>query len=156
MLLGTACNSTGCLENRNSVPLAGFYDASTEKSVTLDSLEIVGLDMPIDTPLYAAGERLQQVYLPMRSVQSTTTWLFHYRYKELDTDALTDTLHFAYYSTPYFASADCGVVYHYLITEMSHTDHLIERVVISDSLITNLDVQQISIYFKMQEEEAAQ
>lgn len=152
MLIMAACNSTGCLQNRNSVPLAGFYSVSGQ-SIIVDSLDVVGLDMPIDTPLYSAGEKLKSVYLPMRSTQPSTTWLFRYRSKGLDFDQLIDTLTFVYDSKPYFASTDCGVIYKYHITSLKCTNHLIERVEITDSVITNFDIEQIKIFFRTQEEE---
>ena len=152
-LLISACNSRGCLENRNSLPLAGFYNAYTEKPLALDSVEVIGLGMPAEQPLYSVGERPTTAYLPMRSTQNSTSWLFKYRKKALDFDANVDTLSFVYESTPYFASSDCGVIYKYLITEMTCTDHIIERVEIVDSLITNVDIQRIKIFFRVDEEE---
>lgn len=146
----TSCSSTGCLENRNSVPLAGFYDG-TGASVALDSLQITGVGMPDDDPLLAAGDRVSSIYLPMRSVQQSTAWVFSYKWKDLDFSELNDTLAFDYDTAPYFASTDCGVINKYRITRMSHTTHLIDSVVLADSLITNVDIEQIKIYFRTAE-----
>lgn len=143
----SSCNSSGCLENRNSVPLAGFYEG-TGASVALDSLQITGVGMPVDDPLLAAGDRVSSIYLPMRSVQQSTAWVFSYKWKDLDFSELNDTLAFDYDTTPYFASTDCGVINRYRITRMSYTTHLIDSVVLADSLITNVDIEQIKIYFR--------
>ncbi len=39
-------------------------------------------------------------------------------------------------------------MYRYYITEMTHTTHLIDSVAITDSLVTNLDVERIKIFFR--------
>lgn len=147
-----SCSSDGCLENRSSLPLAGFY-SSKDEAISLDSLEISGIGALDPEPLISAGERISTVYLPMRSTETTTAWQFAYRYKYLD--GLCDTISFTYSSDPYFASYDCGVVYKYHIEEMHHTFHLIDSVIITDSLVTNTDIQRIKIYFRTNDESEA-
>lgn len=148
MLTLAGCNTNGCLENRNSVPLAGFYSDSTLKQILIDSIQITGDGMPEDDPLLESGSRVKEVYLPMRSTHQSTSWVFSYKQKNLDYPELNDTVTFDYDSTPYFAGNECGVVYYYHITHMDYTTHLIDSVAITDSLITNVDVERIQIYFR--------
>lgn len=148
-----ACNTNGCLENRNSVPLAGFYSYSTLKPITVDSVQITGLDMPEDDPLLKAGTSANQIYMPMRSTRPSTTWVLSYKQKALDRAELNDTLTFDYESKPFFAGNECGVVYYYDIKRMAHTRHLIDSVALTDSLITNVDMERIQIYFRTAEPE---
>lgn len=82
-----------------------------------------------------------------------TSWCFAYKTEELDYPEFNDTISFGYESKPYFASDECGAVYHYLITECRTTTHLIDSVIVTDSLITNLDRVRIHIYFRTAEEE---
>lgn len=149
----TSCNTSGCTENRNAVPLAAFLDPATDSSITLDSLSIYGVDQPNDSILSPAGEKVAQVYLPMRPTHSSVQWCFAYKWKALDYPELNDTIAFDYTSTPIFASEECGAYYRYRITEMTYTDHLIERVEIVDSLITNIDKVYLNIYFRVDNEE---
>ena len=153
VLLTAGCNTSGCMENRSSVPLAGFYSASDGAAISLDSIEISGQNAPGDSVLSPAGTPVSKIYLPMRSTQDATTWIFAYRWKELDHPEINDTITFHYSTTPYFASEECGVVYHYNITSLSHTSHLIDSVGISDSLITNTDIERIKIYFRTARED---
>lgn len=146
-----SCNSNGCLENRSSLPLAGFY-SSSDQPISLDSIEISGIGALDPEPLISAGERISTVYLPMRSTDTSTAWQFAYRYKSILDGQLCDTISFGYSATPYFASYDCGVVYHYRIEQMHHTTHLIDSVIITDSLVTNTDIQRIKIYFRTNDE----
>lgn len=154
VMVVAGCNSTGCLENRNSVPLAGFYASATGDKIQLQNVQINGLGN--DTvALMSPTQRVSQVYLPMRSTQPSTTWVISYKDEELDGPEFNDTISFHYDSEPFFASEECGVIYKYHIRQLDATDHLIDSVVLADSVITNVDVEQIRIYFrvKIQEEE---
>lgn len=150
LLALSACNASGCLENRSSVPLAGFYAAdSAGSSISLDSVQITGLGMPDSDPLVKAGTRTASVYLPMRAAEQSATWLFAYKWRDLDFPELVDTIALQYTSDPYFASVECGVIFKYRITRLDHTTHLIDSIVLADSLITNTDVERMRIYFRV-------
>ena len=79
----SGCNTSGCLENRSSVPLVGFYDSATEKSISLDSLEIYGADAPGDSILSAPGTPISQIYLPMRATKDNVMWFIAVSYTHL-------------------------------------------------------------------------
>lgn len=151
MLVG-GCNTSGCLENRNSVPLAGFYASGSDNQITLRNVQINGLGN--DTvAILEPSQRASQVYLPMRSTQSSTSWVISYKDEELDGPEYNDTISFHYDSEPYFASEECGVIYKYHIRQLDATSHLIDSVVLADSVITNVDIEQIRIYFRVQIDE---
>ncbi len=150
-MLLAGCNSVGCTDNHNSIPLAGFYSMSTFAPISLDSLAIGGVDAPGDSLLLAPSTQAQQVYLPLRAAQTVTEFVIAYRRKALDYPELCDTLRFEYRATPYFASEDCGAMYHYRITSLTHTCHLIDSVGISDSTVTNVERETISIFFRTAE-----
>ncbi len=130
------------------MPYAGFYDSSTGSAITLDSLQIYGLGMSEDDPISAAGERISALYLPMRSTQQSTGWIIAYKWSYLDYPQLNDTIVFDYTSSPRFASEECGVIYDYHIDEYRYTTHLIDSVIVTDSLITNIDLERIKVYFR--------
>lgn len=145
-----SCNATGCTDNQNSLPLAGFYSADTEASITIDSLEIGGVVAPDDSLLYKSGTALTEIYLPLRATASQTAYYFRYTQEAIDYDDLNDTITFDYSSQPYFASEECGAMYHYRITSLHYTRHIIDSIGISpdDSLITNENLQRIKIFFR--------
>lgn len=149
--LWTACSNVGCTENRNSLPLAGFYSSSTGKSITVDSIEIGGVGAPSDSLLLDAGTKVSMLYLPFRAVSPQTVFYVRYKSAALDFPWLVDTLKFDYEAKPFFASEDCGAMYHYLITNFTFTTHLIDSVTVTDSLITNVDRETIRIYFRTAE-----
>lgn len=148
-----SCNTSGCTENRNAVPLAAFFDSTNENAIQLDSIKVSGVNAPGDTVLSAAGQKISQVYLPMRPTQKSVEWCFAYKWKRLDDPRLNDSISFEYESEPYFASEECGAYYRYQITRMDYTKHLIDSVAIVDSLITNIDKVYINIYFRVASEE---
>lgn len=147
------CNSSGCTENRNALPLAEFYNSATGRAVGLDSLEISGVDAPGDSALSSPGPTISQIYLPMRPTETQTAWCVAYKWRDLDFAELNDTISFDYQTEPYFASEECGATYRYRITGMAYTEHLIDSVVIVDPLITNIDKAYFRIYFRGESDE---
>lgn len=159
MLLHTACNTSGCLDNRSSLPLAEFRSSTTGDAISVDSLEVVGVDAPDGDVLSEATPAKSQLYLPMRSTKNSTAWRFIYRQKALAEAGVEDEIAFDYESIPYFASEECGATYRYRVTQVRHTTNVIDSVVMADSLITNVDRVNILIYFRTavpDEEGAAQ
>lgn len=142
------CNTSGCLDNQSALPLAEFRSSATGAVISVDSLEVAGVDAPEGDVLSEAKPAKSQLYLPMRSTHSSTAWRFIYRQKALDFEELIDTVGFDYESMPYFASEECGATYRYRVTRVHNTTHLIDSVVMADSLITNIDQVSILIYFR--------
>lgn len=148
-----SCNTSSCLDNRSSLPLAEFRSSSTDKAISVDSLEVVGVDAPDGAVLSEAKPAKSQLYLPMRSTRNSTSWRFVYRQKALEAAGVEDVITFDYESIPYFASEECGATYRYRVTSVDYTDNVIDRVVMADSLITNVDKVSILIYFRTAEPE---
>lgn len=144
----TGCNTTGCTENQNSVPLAGFYSYNTGEAISIDSLAIGGLGAPGDSLLVAPSARASSVYLPFRSTESYTTFTIRYMQKALQEAGVYDQITFYYESQPWFASEECGAMYHYRITRVAHTYQILDSVGISDSLITNIEREDIRLFFR--------
>jgi len=143
-----ACNSTGCTDNQNSVPLAGFYSMTTGDAISVDSLAISGVGAPNDSLLLGPSERASSVYLPLRSGETATTFVIKYMQKALAQYGLEDRITFYYEAQPWFASEECGAMYHYRITRVSHTSQLLDSVGISDSLVTNVERETIGLFFR--------
>ncbi len=148
------CSNTACLDNKSAIPLAGFYSMATRHSIAVDSLQIGGVDAPDDSLLVDIAAA-QEVYLPMRSSHTTTSFFIHYATKAFCDPRLNDTLTFDYIAEPYFASDECGAMYVYRVNKLTYTKHLIDSVGIVDSLITNVNKRYIQIFFRTVAEEAA-
>lgn len=147
------CNTTGCLDNQSALPLAELRSSTTGSAISVQGLRISGVGAPSDSALTSGSTAVSTVYLPMRSSESSTSWCFHYTQEGLDDPSLNDTVTFGYESIPYFASEECGAMYYYQVNHVSTTTHLIDSVVVADSLITNVEATRIYIYFKTAAEE---
>lgn len=141
------CSTSGCLENQNSLPLAGFYSSQTGTEISIDSVQIGGVGAPNDSLLLKSGSA-STLYMPFRSRSEVTSFYFRYTQKLLMEYGIEDTVTFHYKSIPYFASEECGAMYQYRITKVTTTNNLIDSVGVTDSLITNLDIERIKIYFR--------
>ena len=131
VMLTAGGNTAGCPDNHSSIPSAGFYSMSTLRAISVDSLTIGGVDAPCDS----------------------TSFFIHYNHKALNDPRLNDTITFDYDSYPYFASAECGAMYQYRITRVEYTRHLVDSVGIVDSLICNIDLEQIHIYMRTSDDD---
>lgn len=156
VLAAASCNTTGCLDNQSAIPLAGFRSSATGTDISVAGVRISGVGAPGDSALTSGSGSISQVYLPMRSTARSTSWCFHYTQEGLDDPALNDTVTFDYESIPYFASEECGAMYRYMIEHVGTTTHLIDSVVVADSLITNVEATRIYIYFRTADPEEPQ
>lgn len=144
----TACSSDGCLNNQSAIPLADFYSSETDSPISLNIIEISGVNVPNDSILLAGGTVASSVYLPMRSTKPSTSWCLHYTQENISMPELNDTVTFIYDSEAYFASYECGAMYRYHITEVRNTTHLLDSVAVLDSLVTNVDKTYMRFYFR--------
>ncbi|MDD2961424.1 MAG: DUF6452 family protein [Muribaculaceae bacterium] len=142
-----SCTSE-CLDNKNSIGLAGFYSASTKKSITIDSITVYGKDAPGDTMILENQQNVTQVYLPMRLNTSSVQFVLHYEQKLISSPLLNDTVTMNYEAIPYFASEECGSMYWYKINDFVYTEHIVDSVAIPSMMITNADVETIKIFLR--------
>lgn len=71
------CNTTGCVDNQSSIPLAGFYSYETLGAISLSNISVGGVDAPNDS-LLLDHESVAEVYLPFRSLQDETVFFIRY------------------------------------------------------------------------------
>lgn len=139
-LMAGGCSTTGCLNNQNSLPLAGFYSAADGSAVSVSNLTVRGAGAPNDSALLAPERTASTVYLPFRPARQSAQFLFQ-------CGDFADVVTFNYESVPYFASEECGAMWEYKITEVTCDGSLyVAKVEITDSLVTNLEKERIRIY----------
>ncbi|MDE7411999.1 MAG: hypothetical protein K2M94_08175 [Paramuribaculum sp.] len=143
-----SCNSVGCTDNQNALPLAGLFSSETKQAITLSGIAVGGVGAPHDSLLYRSNQSLKEIYFPFRAAERTTSFYLHYTQSGLDDPMYNDTITFNYDASPQFVSEDCGAMYFYTITSSRYTTHLIDSVKVTDPYITNIDQQRIQIYFR--------
>lgn len=141
-----SCDST-CDDNRNTLPLAGFYAMVEGKmqSVSVDSLQIVGLGAPGDSILSDMHSMASTVHLPFRIDQDETAYDFIAR-KDKNT-SIHDKVIFRYSRVPQFVSQECGVSYRFNINQISWEGAFIDSVTCPKGYIDNHPLENIHIYF---------
>lgn len=140
LLLG-GCSNEGCMNNRNSIPMAGFYRLADEEKLSVSKLEIYGVGSPGDSLLLDTARSSNQVYLPLRGMQPSAQFVFK-------AGNLTDTLTIDYNSYPFFDGEDCGAMWRYELTSVSYLHRLIDSVFVTDPLITNVERERLMIFLK--------
>ncbi len=139
------CSTGACYDNQNSLPKAGFYASGSGDAVKVSGLAVGGLGAPNDSLLCEASETVSEVYLPFNPEASETSFTFKH-------GLFADIVTFGYETIPYYASADCGAVWRFRIRSVRWQGMLIDSVAVVDSLITNVDAQQLKIFLNPGEE----
>lgn len=144
LLVVTAACSDTCTENKNALPLAGFYRSGDNEQVSVDSLLITGIGAPGDSALSEASTAKSQIYLPFRIDGDTTRYIF--------TDArpsrmVDDTVTFIYSRIPRFVNVECGVSYIFDIRDIRFTGTLIDSITCPNGFIDNTNAENLKIYF---------
>lgn len=142
VMLVASCSGEGCTNNRNSIPLAGFYQLGTEQQVTVSHMPIYGVGAPNDSSLIDTTRNSQQVYLPLRGNMTQAAFVF-------DGGPVKDTLTINYESYPYYDGEDCGAMWRYLIHDVIYTRNFIDSVLVTDPLITNIERERLMIFLRL-------
>lgn len=141
------CSTDECLDNKNALPLAGFYSSEEPlQAVSLSGLTITGMGCVGDSVVNDRGS-ISRTYLPFRIDSDSTSFIIDYIGSRLESLADADTLTFVYDRVPWFESAACGAMYNFKIREISTTLHAIDSVTCPSGVITNTDGENIRIYF---------
>lgn len=148
------CSNAECYDNQNSLPLAGFYSSErVPQAISIDSISIYGIGAPGDSILQDSVKGLSQVYLPFRIDQNSTTYEIRYLWGLAGIFGMYDRITFNYDIIPMFVSTACGTVYYYKMTSIESTHNLIDSVVCPTGEITNANIENLKIYFKVSEGE---
>ncbi|MCH5227557.1 MAG: hypothetical protein J1F16_07080 [Muribaculaceae bacterium] len=150
LVIAGGCSTSECYDNQNSLPLAGFYtSAARPQAISLDSISILGIGAPGDSILQDSVRTISQVYLPFRLDQNSTTYEIQYLSALPGIYYISDYITFNYDILPMFVSAACGAVYYYKITSIETTHNFIDSVTCPSGEITNANIENLKIYFRV-------
>lgn len=148
------CSTSECYDNQNSLPLAGFYSSQeVPAAISLDSISILGVGAPGDSILQDSVRTLSQTYLPFRIDQNSTTYAIYYLGGVPGLYRIHDDITFNYDIVPMFVSSACGTVYYYKMNSIMHTNNFIDSVICPNGVITNENIENLKIYFRVNVEE---
>ena len=148
MIIG--CSTSECYDNQNSLPLAGFYSSQeVPAAISLDSISIIGIGAPGDSILQDSVRSLSETYLPFRIDQNSTTYAIYYLAGLPGIYRIHDDITFNYDIVPMFVSSACGTVYYYKMNSIIYTNNFIDSVKCPKGVITNENIENLKIYFRV-------
>lgn len=146
-LLAFSC-SDPCTDNRNALPLAGFYAKDAEgvmQQVQVDSLAVIGVGLEGDSILSRKTQTKSQLYMPFKIDADRTQYAFiaYFEWGEA-----RDTVTFDYSRVARFASAECGVSYIFQIHDITSQGVLFDSIVCPKGFIDNENIENLQIYMR--------
>lgn len=146
-----ACGDVGCMDNRSSIPYITFYSQqSPTQSVVIDSLSVYGIGQRDDSLLFDTITA-KSLLLPLRNDKDTTRYVLRYDKKNIHPAYKRDTLTLVYHSYIYFASAECGAMFNYIIDSLGYTTYQIVSAELLTKDVRNQSVENIKLYFRTNE-----
>lgn len=135
----TSCTPGSCFEKTDSLLDASFYDNATNKAIAPDSLTVFGLG--VDTnKIYSASKSIKKASLPLNSASGNSVFI-------MKINKLTDTISVFYSSYPHLISKECGYTYYHHIDSVFHSRNIIVSIFINQRTVTNLDEENLRIYY---------
>jgi|WetSurMetagenome_2_1015567.scaffolds.fasta_scaffold275263_2 hypothetical protein len=136
-----SCSQGSCFEETESYLKASFYIKTTRTAP--DTLTLYGLNN--DSVIYSKSTQVQPALIPLNSSTDSCSFI-------ILINNIADTIKFRYTSYPHMISKECGYTfYHFLDTGLNNTNtrtyHAIKKIRVSSQTITNLNVENIRIYY---------
>ena len=140
ILILLSCTPGSCFEETESFLKVSFYDSTTKKLQAPDSLTIYGINMGTNT-LYNKTTKVQPALLPLNSAAESCSFV-------IIINGITDTLEFRYTNHPQLVSKECGYTFYHVIDTPAFTTNNISYIYLARNLITNVNEENIRIFFK--------
>jgi hypothetical protein len=138
ILFLASCTPGSCFEETESYLKASFYSYETRKLTVPDSLTLNGLNN--DSIIYNKSAKVQPALIPLNSSQDSCIFA-------IIINGVTDTIQFRYNSYPHLISKECGYTFYHHLDTVIPKYHAIREIITSNRTITNLNVENIRIYY---------
>ena len=134
-----SCVPGSCFEETESYVKASLFNDETGKLTSPDSLSLYGLNH--DSIIYDKAASIQPALIPLNASTDNCTLVIRI-------NGITDTVEFQYSSYPHLISKECGYTfYHHLDSIPFFSKNGIKKIEIVNRTITNLNVENLKIYF---------
>jgi Family of unknown function (DUF6452) len=139
ILVLLSCAPGSCFDETESYVKASFYNYESEKLTTPDSLSLYGLNH--DSIIYDKTAKVQPALIPLDASVDNCSLV-------IKINGVSDTIEFQYSSYPHLISKECGYTYyHHLDSIPFFSKNGIKKIDIINRTITNLNVENIQIYY---------
>jgi len=133
-----SCTQGSCFEETESYLKASFYRYETRKLTVPDSLTFYGLNN--DSIIYNKSAKVQPALIPLNASLDSCIFV-------IIINGVTDTIQFRYNSSPHLISKECGYTFYHHLDTVIPKYHAIKEIYTSNKTITNLNVENIRIYY---------
>ncbi len=138
-LMVLSCTAGSCFDETEAYVKASFYNNTARKLQAPDSVSLYGLNMS-DNKIYDKTTGLQPAHIPLNNSSDTCRFV-------ITINGIADTLEFRYISYPHLISKECGVSFYHQLDTVLHTKHTIDFIYLSRKTITNVNEENIRIFY---------
>jgi hypothetical protein len=136
-----SCTPGSCFEETECYVKASFYTyPEPGKLSPPDSLTLYGFNN--DSLIYDKKSAINPALIPLNASSDSSIFI-------MKINGVSDTLLFLYNNYPHFISKECGYTYYHQLDTVLPLKHFhsIKRIQYQDKLITNLNVENIRIFY---------
>ncbi len=140
MLCALSCSEGSCFEETESYLKATFYTRIKDEPIAAapDTLSLVGFGQ--DSVIYKKATSVKVALFPLNSSADSSTFIIRI-------NQFTDTITFRYSSYPHLISKECGYTFYHTLDTVLHTNNSIKDIYEGNATITNLNVENIRIFY---------
>jgi hypothetical protein len=136
----SSCVPAACFDQTVAFVKASFYNVTDKKLLPPDTLTMFGLGMDTNK-IYNKNTNIQPALIPLNSSADSVVIVMRINHTN-------DTLKFRYTSYPHLISKECGYTFfHTIDTLVVSTHHFIHSIKVTSNLITNINGENIIIYY---------
>lgn len=139
IVIAVSCSEGACFEETEAFMKGSFYRRPPLKLTPPDSLTLYGSNRPNQT-IYKRKAGVQPVLIPLDSSNETSEFV-------MKINGISDTIEVSYSTFPALISKECGYSFFHDIDTIIYTTNIIDSIKISKHRITNLDEENIRIYY---------
>ncbi len=134
-----SCAPQGCFDQTESLVKADFYNNLNKRLQAPDSLTMYGLNMETNK-IYDKNVEIQPAMIPLNTSADSCVIVIRI-------NGTNDTIKFRYNSYPHLISKECGYTFYHNIEKPVTTLHEIDSIKLTNNLITNINGENIIIYY---------
>lgn len=132
------CTEESCDLETGVTVHAGFYSTESLEQISIDSLDVYGLDIP-DSSLYSMAAT-DNIELPLNPSANGCSFV-------ISNAGRADTLVISYQPNLLFLSRACGYIYTFELKEVQFTANDIFNILIINNSVNPGDEENIQIFF---------
>ena len=139
IVVASSCSEGACFDETQAYLKASFYRRNPLKLTSPDSLTLYGTGKP-GQPIYKRKTGVQPALMPLNASGGSCGFV-------MKINGVNDTVEFHYSTFPALISKECGYSFFHDLETVTFTTNIIDSVKISKRRVTNLNEENIRIYY---------